>query len=553
MKKPRKFVFIMVGFIFSTHILMAQQGPSIGEAIRAIRFEQFEKAKTLLKAIGTPEADYYLGDVYFKEGTLDSAESFFQKTIVGATSSPFGYIGEGRIKQALGETEAAHNLFSKANSMLGDNYFAMLELGKAYVEDSKTKESDAIAAINILTAASNLKTLKSKPDQIYLALGDAYLAKPDGENAAKNYQLAMTSNPASAEPYAKFAKLYRVARNSVVSLDYAAQGIAKDPSFGPIYREQAETYRASNKIAEALNSYEKYLSLTDRSVNSRIRYIQFLYLDGNYDKANSELNDLKTALKGDFSKTPAMYRLDAISKYELWTKNKDKALAADGLASEQKLFAQKSVKPLSIDYSYLGKLYLANGNDSLAMVTMEQAIVQDSTHAEDIYPTLVDLYRSKKKYKEAAAIFAKRIEHDSTRINNYMNFGFYTYLTGDTTQFRKADRYLAKVNLKTPNYSDAWYYRGLVNFSLDPDNKTYAAQPYFQKVIDLYNTDSTFQKRVLTNAHFKNSVVQSYDYLLTYTSLKLKDNGAAKVIADKLIALDPTNRDAQIFLTQKKK
>jgi tetratricopeptide (TPR) repeat protein len=134
-----------------------------------------------------------------------------------------------------------------------------------------------------------------------------------------------------------------------------------------------------------------------------------------------------------------------------------------------------------------------------------------------------------------------------------MNYGFYTYLTGDTSQFRKADRYLAKVNLKTPNYSDAWYYRGLINFSLDPENKTYLAQPYFQKVIDLYSTDSTFQKKVLTNAHFKTSVVQSYDYLLSYTSLKLKDNVAARAIADKLIALDPNNRDAQIFLQQKQK
>jgi len=550
MRKPRKLVFIMVGLVFSTQILMAQ---SIGEASRAIRFEQFQKAKSLLKAIGTPEADYYLGDVYFKEGTLDSSEAFFQKAVAGATSSPLGYIGLGRIKQALGASAEAHTLFAKANSLLADNYFAMLELGKAYVEDPKTKEPDAVAAINVLTAASNLKSLKTKPDQIYLALGDAYLAKPDGENAAKNYQLAISANPSSAEPYAKFAKLFRAARNSVVSLDYASQGIAKDPTFGPIFREQAETYRATSKIADALNSYEKYLSLTDRSVNSRIRYIQFLYLDGNYDKANSELTELKTTLKGDFSGNPAMYRLDAISKYELGSKNKDKTLLADGLTSMQKLFQQKSVKPLSIDYSYLGKLYLANGNDSLAILTMEQAIVQDSTHAEDIYPNLVDLYRSKKKYKEAANIFQKRIDHDSTKINYYMNYGFYTYLTGDTTQYRKADLYLAKVNQKTPAYSDAWYYRGLIQSTLDPDNKTYAAQPYFQKVIDLYNTDTLFQKKVLTSNHFKTSVVQSYDYLLTYTSLKQKDNAAAKIIADKLIALDPKNKDAQIFLQQKQK
>jgi len=549
MQKHRNFLILLSGMILSVNSLMAQS--PLGEANRAIRYEQFQKAKTLLRANANPDANYYLGDVYFKEGTLDSAEFYFGKQIAGATSSPFGYIGLGRVKQAFGQYEEAHSLFTKANTLLAGNFFAMLELGKAYVEDPKAKEADVNAAIQILTLAS---TQKVKTDQVYLALGDAYLAKPDGENASHNYQLAITANPSSAEPYAKFSKLFRLARNSAVSLDYAEQGIAKDPSFGPLYREEAETYRASNKINDALTAYEKYISLTDRSVTSRIRYIQFLYLDNNLDKANTELSDLKTILKGDFSAYPAMYRLDAISKYEIGSKNKDKALLAEGLVSEQKLFAQKGLKPLSVDYAYLGKLFLANGNDSLAMLTMEKAIVEDSTHADEIYPALVDLYRAKKKYKEAAAIYSKRIDHgDTTTVNNYMNYGFYTYLTGDTSQFRKADRYLGKVNLKRPSYSDAWYYRGLVNSTLDPDNKTYQALPYFQKVIDLYSTDSTFQKKVLTNSHMKTSVVESYHYILGWEFLKQKDNAAARAIADKLVALDPNDKYAQNYLQQKQK
>ena len=545
----RKLFFLIPATLLITSTLMGQSpNPSLGEANRAVRFEQFQKAKTLLNAISGPVAYYFLGDVYFKEGALDSADQFFNKALSTDPTSPFGYIGLGRMKMSSGLVDEARSQFAKANSLLANNYYAMIELGKAYIEDpSHTKEADANAAITILTKAANMK-LKVEP--VYLALGDAYLAKPDGENAAKNYNLAIVSNPSSAEPYAKFAKLFRSARNSVVSLNYASQGIAKDPNFGPIYREQAETFRASNKYAEAVNSYEKYLSLTDRSINSRVRYIQFLYLDGNYDKANAELSNLKSILKGNFSSTPAMYRLDAISKYELGTKNKDMKMLSEGLVSEQKLFAQKIVKPLAIDYTYLGKLYRANGNDSLAIKTLEQAVIQDSAHAEEIYPSLIDLYLSKRKYKEAAAIYSKKIDHGDTSINNYVPFAFYTYRAGDTSQFRKADLFLEKVTTKKPSYVDAWVYRGYLNAALDPETKTDKAQPFFQKVIDLSGSDSSFQKKITSSARYKTFLINAYEYML-YNKFKKKDKAQTKIMAEKLKELDPNNAKAEAYLKQK--
>ncbi len=547
--KMFKTVVLFSSIIFSCLILKAQTyNPALGEANKAIRYEEFQKALNILKPLNTVESNYYLGDVYFKEGVLDSSTIFFNNAVSNNANSPFGYIGQGRIAEASGKVDEAHNLFLKAKGLLGTNYYAMLELGRAYIEDqARTKDAEASMAISILTQASGLK---NKSDQVYLVLGDAYLAKQDGENTAKNYQQAMTINPNSAEPYARFARLFRFAKNRVVSLDYVDKGIAKDPNFGPIYREQAETFRASNKYNDAVNSYEKYLSLTDRSTNSRIRYIQFLFLNDNYDKANTELTSLKSSLKGDFSANPAMYRLDAISKYELGSKNKDMTLLNDGLASEKKLFAQTNIKPLAIDYTYLGKLYKATGNDSLAISTLQRALVEDSTHADEINPTLVDLYLGKKKYKEAAAIYDNKINKGDTSINNYVPFAFYTYASGDTTKFRKADDYLNRVTTRKPNYVDAWVYRGYINSSLDPELKTAAALPYFQKVIELGGTDSTFQKKIASSNRYKNFLIKSYEYVLSYHYFR-KDKESAKAIALKLEALDPKNEKAEALLKQK--
>jgi len=547
-KEIRRIALAVSMTAVTTGTVFSVKAQKIEDALKAISYEQFDKAKGILSRMNTPDAAYFLGNVYYRQGITDSAKAAFSKI---PANSPYSAIGQALSTGSDGNAAAAKQALDRAASQTGRDYLATLEAGKAYLEIPGSPEQNSKSAVNVLNRAM---AMKNKNDQVYLALGDAYIAI-NGGMAATNYTQAATVNPASPEPYVHLAALYRRARNAKESLANVAQGIAKDANFGPNYREQAETYRATQKFADAVASYEKYLSLTDRSISSRVRYIQFLYFADDFEKANSELADLKSHVK-DFSKFPAMYRLDAISDYAIGIKNKDKAKLAAGLASMNQLFAQQSVKPLPIDYATLGKLQSANGNDSLAIQTLEKAITQDSAHAEDLYSALTDAYLAKKNYKGVAAMYDRRLSQGDTAIANYTFSGIYSYLgqanakNPDTAVLHRADANLAKVVAKQPSYIPGYVYRGYVNVLLDPSTKRGLAQPYFQKIIELSTSDPKFQQQVSTDPKYKNYLVKAYEYMLYYNFQK-KDMAGAKDIGQKLLAVDPKNEKAEAILKQK--
>ena len=525
------------------------QAQKIEDALKAINYEQFDKAKGILNKLNSPEASFLLGDVYLRQGTIDSARLNFVKINV---ASPYAAIGTALLAGSDGNLAQANSDLAKALTLSGKDYQALLETGKAYLDLPGNAVQNGNKALAVLNKAA---ALKNKDEQVYLAMGDANLKMINGGEAARNYEQAKSVNPSSAEPYAKLAKLYRQARNAVVSLQNVNQGLAKDPKYGPLYREEAETFRAADKYSNAVSAYEKYMSLTDLSISSRERYIQFLYLADNFEKANQELSALKLKVK-DFNKFPFLYRLDAISDYELGIKSQDKAKLAAGLASMNQLFALKTVKPLAIDYAYLGKLQAANGNDSLAIQTFEKAIAQDSSSSDELNAALVKAYLANKNYKAAGNLYSKMVEHGDTSLANYTYAGIYTYFgqatlpNPDTILLRKADKYLAVVNKKDSVYIPAYIYRAYINGMFDKDTKTGAAEPYYQKIISLATSDPKFKQQVLTNPTSKKYLITAYEYMLYYDFQK-NQKAAAREQAEKLLAIDPKNEHAEALLKQK--
>jgi tetratricopeptide (TPR) repeat protein len=73
--------------------------------------------------------------------------------------------------------------------------------------------------------------------------------------------------------------------------------IALDPNYGPAYRELAETYfgwawtsqkEYAGRIQQAVQFYEKYMDLTDRSLDSRLRHADFLFLAKDFKLLEAE-------------------------------------------------------------------------------------------------------------------------------------------------------------------------------------------------------------------------------------------------------------------------
>src|SRR3546814_20527859 len=79
--------------------------------------------------------------------------------------------------------------------------------------------------------------------------------------------------------------------------------VAENPNFAPTYRELAETYylwsrrvttvdEYNAKLQVALSYYKKYMDLTDYSLDSRMRYADFLILAKDYETLEVQANDM---------------------------------------------------------------------------------------------------------------------------------------------------------------------------------------------------------------------------------------------------------------------
>src|SRR5690606_28623628 len=147
-------------------------------------------------------------------------------------------------------------------------------------------------AVEYLTRA---KEMNAKDPLIPTALGDAYAGLRESSPAYVAYRDALTIDENLLAPKIGQAIISRRAQAYDVVLEQLTALAEEHPDYGPIYRELAETYYLSSIKApeeeyreinqKALENYQKYLSITgDQTVESKVRYADFLVYSGNYDE-----------------------------------------------------------------------------------------------------------------------------------------------------------------------------------------------------------------------------------------------------------------------------
>jgi len=168
-------------------------------------------------------------------------------------------------------------------------------------------------------------------------------------------------------------------------------------------------------------------------LSARDRYAKFLYLAKKYDDAISEIQ--KVLLKD--SSDIYLYRVLAYSQFE----KKD---YKNGLININKFFAkanQSNAKIMASDYTYYGKLLSKNGQDSLAIVKMNQAATMligtgASGDASDIYFQIGTICYLGSNCHGAITYFLKRVQITQTDVNSYYYLGRAAY---DCKNYKMAD------------------------------------------------------------------------------------------------------------------
>ena len=544
-KKMNKLKFFSVAFFASFTLVNAQD---IDQAKKAIDAEQFEKAKTILKSLlqakpSNGTASFLLGNVYMSQKELDSAKIYYQKGITGSDGAKLNYIGLGQLDlEAKNQTAAQSNFDIAIKDAKRKDATVPTYIARAYMNISKPDYKNAI------TILERAKIDSPQNADLLLALGDAYYLENKQNEAYSSYRSAFQIDPTMLRAKMQLGVLLKGAKSYDLAINSFNEVIAINPNYGPVYRELAETYykwgrnkpsKAAENMQLAISNYDKYMSMTDYSLASRMRRADFLVLLKNWPELEKEANKMIELDKVN----PRIYRYLAYSAFE--NGNVDVALK-----SLESFISNPNSKVIAKDYIYLAEIKFkkAIAADGLTMdptlyasglVDLKKALELEPLATEDLNDIGKKLF-SKKFYKEAAPIFELGTKNAEDK--NYVDDNIYYALSvlygnskkdvkADPIELKNADAALDKVIVAAPSYQDAFLYKARINRLAE--NEEFIIKNYESYIAKLT------EKGELANATHKTKIVESYNNLAA--SYANKDKAKAIEYFNKTLAIDPTN------------
>ena len=552
-----KFKIFSIGLLASTAFSNAQD---LEPAKKAIDAEKLENAKVMLKSIiqakpSLGKANFLLGTIYLKQNIEDSAKMFFDKGIIASESARYNNYGLAQMEFESGNVAAGK---ARLEGILKDLKKKDLEeyvyMARAYMNSSKPDFKTAIA---ILTQA---KEINATDPQVQLALGDAFYGDKNQNDAYAAYRNAFTTDNSLLRAKMQLGVLLKGANAFDDAVKEFNEVIALNSNYGPVYRELAETYnkwsyikpsRRAELTPKALSNYEKYLSLTDYSLTSRMRHADFLILTKDYKALELEANAMQKLDKVN----PRILRYLGYSAYE--NGNIDAAITA------LNDYTSKSTnKIISRDYLYLGqakiKKAIADDGKSIDPILQLQGIA-DIKKAVEMEPLMANelnelgkKYFTLKLYPLAASIFEIAISNPTSlnALEDNVYYGLTVYSSNknlevdkiDKIQIANADKALDNAIILKPDYQESYLYKARLNNLINNDP---IMAINYQKYLDI-----VIPKGDEEIAKSKAKVLESYNNIGAFYANT--DKVKAKEYFAKSIAIDPTNEYAIKLLSQLK-
>jgi tetratricopeptide (TPR) repeat protein len=552
MKMTKKAMTLSLGLAVMGSATFAQ---SLNDAKKAIDAEQYQKATSMLKSLvssqaGKAENYFNLGEVYLRTDYIDSARAVFTKGTTADPKSPLNYIGLGEADLLSNNANSAKTNFAKAVEVSSKkDYIPQLYIGKAYLAGEKP---DYAAALPYLQKADALDK-DDKDAETFLALGDYYAYQRKNSEALQSYLRALNINPSILRAKVQIGRMYKESRAFPEAESTLKEVIAQDPNYGPAYRELSELYNqwsfgapdAEAKSALAIQNYKKYLDLTDKSFDSRIRYAQILFYAHDYKDLEAETSAL-AAMNPNSPKALLVSRLKGYSAYE--NKNYPQALQYmnDFFAK-----AKDTSRIVADDYLYLGQAQLQNKQDSLALQNIMKAVSKDSSKVDalgDIAKSFYDQKNWKKAIDTYTLVNKLNPNGKGSLYNNFyqgisLYFEYAAGLTAKTNPSKdllvRADTSFKHVAKIAPTTTDAYLWSGrALNLLEDEKNPQGAMLVPYQTYIDSTEVSKTPQTPAT-----KRNLVEAYNVIAGFASFKA-DKDKARTYWGKTLAIDPQNETA---------
>lgn len=536
------------------------------QARKAIDAEKFDKAKSILKTLtsNNPEEGknfFILGNVYLTQKIEDSAKIYFDKGLTAKKNPNFNYIGLGQLALDKKDVVKSNEFFNKAQiDMKRKDFEEFLYIGRAYLNAENPNYKSALLFLN------KAKAIQPNDAQVLLSLGDAFYGEGNINEAYSAYRNAYDADSSVLRAklqlgvITKGSKAFQEAKTAFENI------LSIDTNYGPAYRELAETYyvwslndkenyAAYNK--KALDYYDKYLAMTDYSLDSRMRHADFLILTKDYTALEKEANEMKKLDKVN----PRILRYLGYSAYE--NGNDD-----DAIKAINEFLATPNAKSIGRDYLYLGMaktrkaLTTTKSSDGTDSYKLEQSLfnsgVADMLKGVQMDPAMANelndigkKFFDIKLYNEAAAIYEVATSNPNSQNFLYDNFylGYALYFGNvNLPQGQKISPLVVEKAIKafdnviavSPTTHDAYIYKARINSLLENNAEAQAKMvTNYEEFIKVVTEKGEAEMAKPAN---KTKFVEAYTNIGTYYATT--DKVKAKEMFQKAIAIDPTNEVA---------
>jgi tetratricopeptide (TPR) repeat protein len=491
---------------------------------------------------------FYLGQVYLALEKQDSAKVYFEKGKVAKDAGHLNLIGLGQLNLLEGNSSVAETNFASALAIAKKkNTEEQIFITQAYLKATNPDVSKALAAAKLAVASDPKSALAQ------IVLGDALVANKNVNDAYVAYRTAGELDKTSLRAPLQLAIITRNAQAFPEALKAFNDILAINPSYGPAYREKAETNLAwayakkslfEEKIATALEDYKKYMSLTDVSTDAKIKYADFLILSKKWKELEAE------AL--------AIQKLDKVNpkvfKYlgYAYSENGNPDGAIKSLTDYMTKVDAKKIN--GKDYLYLAKAKLATSMDDKGIVSNQikfNEAISDLTKAAELNPNLntefteigIKLY-SGKAYLEAAKLFELAVKNTNSKSYSRDNFllgnSILFYAESKTAaqkatltaEFAKANNAYSEAIRISPNTQDVYFYKGQLNRVIGtPEANAQAVLDYEGYV----KTVTAKGETELAKAAVRENLFETYSYI-----------GANYATTDKAKAIENFKKAAEI-------
>jgi len=552
----------------------ASYAQSLKDAQVAIDAEQYAKAKSILKNLvqnkpKDAENYFYLGDIYLVTDYPDSAKTFFQQGLEADPKVNLNKVGLGAVALVAGNTAEAEKLFTEATEKAKKkDYLENLYVGRAYMNPN-LENPDYKTALTYLEKA---KAANQKDALIPSSLGDAYLGVGDNSNAYMSFRDAYDLDNAFTRGRVQMAIISKQARAFPEAIEDLTKITQEHADYAPAYRELAETYNAyaqfatksedyNSRVQEALKFYKQYMDLTDYSLDSRMRYADFMIKAKDYQALEEQANEMAKLDKVN----PRILRYLGYAAYENGNYANSQQAITDFLSKVE----ENRVIPQ--DYYFLGLSEVQIATDTTKAIdttllaegvaNLTKAVQVDTTWklAEDLSGEAKKTFDAK-QWSLAGALFKAAAQAPKSKTYNYDIFywgyaQYFNYAMAYQAQTNPSKGILedaivafSKVNEVVPDMAEAYLFKARSERLLDsPDDPQGLGVETFKKYIEVVEAKGADAQ----TATVKRSLSEAYD-VVAADFVNKEDYQAARDLLEKSLQVNPNDEYARQTLEQLK-